>query len=216
MREIGGRHALVDASLEELRDLRALGLREPRVEKRLEPVERQVQRVQQQVGRLVVGVVGAVTEGELRLAEARDGEAQPVAQRLEIVRRGRHGRAPGTSSALENAAVDRARGAEIGDAHALVQLVDRGVDRSELDHLAADVGDEAAVRRAAGAGQLGRDAGHLADRVARDVDELAARREIRLAESGPGERVVEAVPREDAPRSAAAAIRACWPARSGS
>ena len=95
VREVGGGHALVDPALEELRDLRALGLREPRVEERLEPVERQVQRVQQQIGRLVVGVVGAVAERELRLAEARDGEAQPVAQRLEIVLGGRHARARG-------------------------------------------------------------------------------------------------------------------------
>ena len=53
------------------RELRALGLRQPRVEERLEAVERQVQRVQQQVGGLVVGVGRAVAEGELRLAEAR-------------------------------------------------------------------------------------------------------------------------------------------------
>ena len=35
------------------------------VEEGLEPVERQVQRVQDQVGRLVVGVVGAVAEEQL-------------------------------------------------------------------------------------------------------------------------------------------------------
>ena len=41
--------------------------------------------MQQQIGRLVVSVVGAVSERELRFAEARDGVAQPVAQRLEVV-----------------------------------------------------------------------------------------------------------------------------------
>ena len=50
--------------VEQLRELRALGLREPRVEERLEPVERQVQRVQQQVRGLVVRVGRAVAERE--------------------------------------------------------------------------------------------------------------------------------------------------------
>ena len=84
MRQVGGGNALVDAAREEMRERLPLGLREPRVEKRLQPVERQVQRVQQQVRGLVVGVGAAVAERELRFAEARDGEAQPVAQRLEI------------------------------------------------------------------------------------------------------------------------------------
>ena len=38
----------------------------------------------------------------------------------------------------------------------LVQLVDAGVDRPELDHLGADVDDEARIGGAAGGGQLGR------------------------------------------------------------
>ena len=85
VRQVGGGHALVDPPLEQLRDLRALGLRQPRIEERFETIERQVQRVQQQVGRFVVGVGRAVAEGEPRLAETRHRVAQPVAQRLEVV-----------------------------------------------------------------------------------------------------------------------------------
>ena len=148
-----------------MRELRALGLRQPRVEEGLQPVERQVQRVQQQVGRLVVGVGRAVAEREPALAEARHRVAQPVAQRHEVLRRGGgHGVAPRQQQPLEDAAVDRGQRLEVGDAHALVDLVDRRVDRAELDDLAADVGDEAAVRRAAGARELRRDPGDVRDR----------------------------------------------------
>ncbi len=62
MRQIRGRHPLVDTALEQLRDLGALGKGQPRVEERLQPVERQMQGVQQQVGGLVVGVGRAVAE----------------------------------------------------------------------------------------------------------------------------------------------------------
>ena len=51
-----------------------------------------------------------------------------------------------------------------GYQHALVDLVDGRVDRSQLDQLAADGGDEAAVRSAAGGGQLRLDAHDFMDR----------------------------------------------------
>ena len=63
-RQIRGRDALVDAARQQRRELAALGMGELRVEERLEPIERQMQRVQQQVGGLVVGVGRAVTERE--------------------------------------------------------------------------------------------------------------------------------------------------------
>ncbi len=76
---------------------------------------------------------------------------------------------------LEYATIDRRQRLEIGDGDALVELVDRRVDRPELDDLGANVGDEAAVGRASGAGELGRDAADLAYRRAGDVDQPAAR-----------------------------------------
>ena len=82
--EVCGRDALVDPAREELAEISLLSLRQLGVQKRLEPVERQVQRVQQQVGSFVVGLVAAVAEVELCLAEARYGLAQPVAQRLQF------------------------------------------------------------------------------------------------------------------------------------
>ncbi len=159
---------------EELADLAALGVRELRVEERLEPVERQVQRVQQQVRGFVVRVGRPVAEGELRFAEARHRVAQPVAQRLEVVVSGVHAAgARRGEQPLEDAAVDRRERREIVDLHALVQLVDRRIDRAELDDLLADVGDEAAVGRAARAGKLGDDADRVAHRIGHGVDERA-------------------------------------------
>ena len=96
-------------------------------------------------------------------------------------------------------------------------LVNRRVDGPELDDLAADVGDEAAVRRAARARELGHDAGHRAHGVGHDVDQLArARVRIRLAESGPRELVVEPVPREDRLEALHQRFAACCPGRTGS
>ncbi len=86
MREVGGGNALVDPALQELEDLLTLGVRELRCEEGLEPIERQVQRMEQQVRRLVVRVGRSVAERELRFAEARHRVAQPIAQRLEVVR----------------------------------------------------------------------------------------------------------------------------------
>ena len=87
VRQIGRGDPLVDPPREQLAERCPLGLRQLGVEEGLEPVERQVQRVQQQVGGLVVGFVAAVTEMELGFAEARYGPAQPVAQRLELAGR---------------------------------------------------------------------------------------------------------------------------------
>ena len=98
VREIRRRHALVDPAREELLKMRAFGLRQPRIEERLEPVERQRECMEQQIRGLVVGVVRAVPEDEFRLAEPRHGVAQPVAQRFEVVRGRRHHREPGNSS----------------------------------------------------------------------------------------------------------------------
>ena len=95
VRQVGGRHALVDAPREQLGEPRPLGVREPGVEERLEPVQRQVQRVQDQVRGLVVAVGRAVAEREPGLAEAGHRVAQPVAQRDEVLdRRGAHRESP--------------------------------------------------------------------------------------------------------------------------
>src|SRR5690348_7951835 len=83
--------------------------------------------------------------------------------------------------ALEYATVDRRQRLQIGDSDPLVELVDRRVDRPELDDLGANVGDETTIGRASGARELGCDAARLAYRRAGDIDQPAARREVRLA-----------------------------------
>src|SRR5512139_2479111 len=89
--------------------------------------------------------------------------------------------------------VNRSQLLDVFHRDVFVQLVDAHVERAELDHLAADVGDEAAVRGAAGGGQLGGDAGDLADRFGESVAQRAARGEERPAGQAPVDFVIEAV-----------------------
>ncbi len=118
--------------------------------------------------------------------------------------------------ALEHAAVDVLQRLDARDLDRFVDLVDRRVDRAELDHLRADLRDEAAVRGAAGGRQLGRDAGDRADRVGQRVAERAGRRQERLAAERPGDAEVEAVAVEDRFDAGPAAIAASIRCRSGS
>ena len=75
----------------------------------------------------------------------------------------------------------------------LVELVDRGVHRTELDYLGTEFGDEAAVGRAARGAHLRSGAGDVPDCSAQGLDQPAARREIRRPGKGPIELVIEPV-----------------------
>jgi len=93
--QVGRRDPIVDPARKQMRQRLALGLRQPRVEERLQAVERKVQCVQQQIRRLVIRVDAAVPERELHLAETRDRVAQPIAHGFELVGRDRtHGWTP--------------------------------------------------------------------------------------------------------------------------
>jgi hypothetical protein len=79
--DVGGRYALDDTALEHGQyAVHFLG-QQARVKKRLEAVERQVQGVQNEVGRFVVGFGAAMAEKQLGLVKARYGKAQQVARR---------------------------------------------------------------------------------------------------------------------------------------
>ena len=171
------------------------------VEEGVQPIERKVEHMQDQIRGFVIRVVHAVAEDELGIAEAGHRPAQPVAQRFELRRRVHpasrlaRARAAGPADvswraeqALEDAADRSRRALEVGDRDVLVQLVDRRVDRAELDDLAADVGDEAAVGRPALGGQLGTAADDAFDTGRGDVDQASARGQERLAVSGPVDR----------------------------
>src|SRR5687768_11238074 len=89
--------------------------------------------------------------------------------------------------------VDARQHLELVERDVLVQLVDAGVDRAELDHLGADLDDEARVRGAAGGGDLSR----LPRMLLRGGDDQLLQAAT-LAEEGlrakqPGDRVIEAV-----------------------
>src|SRR5258708_18067162 len=75
----------------------------------------------------------------------------------------------------------------------LVDLVNRGVHRTELDDFATDVGHEAPVRCSARRADLGYLARDVPDRSRRRIDQLAARREIRHGGESPVELVFEFV-----------------------
>ncbi len=74
-----------------------------------------------------------------------------------------------------------------------IDLVDARIGRAELDHLRADLRDEAAIRGAAGRRQLGVGASLGLDRGRQRIAEFAARGQEGQAADGPFEVVVEAV-----------------------
>src|SRR5712671_4051686 len=96
--------------------------------------------------------------------------------------------ASGCEKPPEEALVDFAQRFDRAHIDMLVELVDRGVHRTELDHLGTELGDEAAIGRAAGGADLRGGAGDVPDCSAQGLDQLAARREI-----GSGKRPIELV-----------------------
>src|SRR5262249_8631069 len=71
---------------------------------------------------------------------------------------------------IEDRAIDRRQGCEIGDGGALVDLMHGLPDQAELEHRAI-VLDESGIRGAAGGRKLGLLAGHALDRARDEIDE---------------------------------------------
>src|SRR5882762_3031570 len=97
----------------------------------------------------------------------------------------------GCEKPLEDAQVDVPQGVDCGEIHVLVDFVNRGGHRTELDHLGTEFGDEAPVGGAAGRAYVWNDAGNVLDCSAQDLDQLAPRREIGRPGKRPFESVVE-------------------------
>src|SRR5207249_9418869 len=95
------------------------------------------------------------------------------------------GNASGCEKPPEEALVDFAQRFDRAQIHVLVELVDRGVHRTELDYLGTEFGDEAAVGRAARGAHLRSGAGDALDCSAHGLDQPAASREIRPPAKGP-------------------------------
>ena len=85
--QVGGRDAVLDAPVNDVQHLIALAAGQTRVEEWIKPVQRKVQRMQDQVGGFVIGVAAAVTEKKPGLIEAAHRETQVVAHRLQVMRR---------------------------------------------------------------------------------------------------------------------------------
>ena len=90
-------------------------------------------------------------------------------------------------------AVDAGQLLQRGDFDALVDLVDRRVDRTDFNDLRADVGDEAPIRGAAGGRKLGVDATNFADRRSRCIGEWAATGQEGTGAKRPFDRIIETV-----------------------
>ena len=86
--EIGRRLARRDACLDQIGEALALGQDEPGVEERIELVDRKLQGLEHDEGRLVEGIGRAVAIDEAGSVETADREAEEVADRDEF----RHGR----------------------------------------------------------------------------------------------------------------------------
>src|SRR2546425_11867635 len=99
------------------------------------------------------------------------------------------GNASGCEKPPEEALVDFAQRFDRAQIHVLIELVDRGVHRTELDHLWTEFGDEAAVGRAARRADLRGGAGDVPDRSAQRLDQCPPGSEI----GRPGKRPIELV-----------------------
>src|SRR5712691_3241598 len=97
--------------------------------------------------------------------------------------------ASGCEKPPEEALVDFAQRFDRAQIHVLIELVDRGVHRTELDHFRTEFGDEAAVGRAARRADLRGGAGDVPDRSAQGLDQLPPGGEI----GRPGKRPIELV-----------------------
>src|SRR4029077_18014767 len=85
--QIGGGLARGDTRLDQTHEPPPLVVRELSLENGLEPVDRQMQALEDQKRRLVARVVGAMAENELRRGEYAHGMAEHIADRRELGRR---------------------------------------------------------------------------------------------------------------------------------
>ena len=90
VRKVRGRDAIIHPALDDLQQLAALDVGEIRVEKRLETIERQVQRMQDDIGCFVVGAGQTMAEAEATGDKPGDGVTKPVAHGPEILGQGGH------------------------------------------------------------------------------------------------------------------------------
>ena len=198
MGQIGGRHALAHAPSQNGAHRVEFARAQLPVEHGIEFAERQLERMQDEIDGFIARVMRAVAEGEAGALELR-APPRAIARATSAGARG----SGWQQQAFEYLPVDGLERIECIELDVLVQLVDGGVDRTEFQHLRADVDNEAAVGSAAAGGQLGLDAGDRAHRGAHGSDQLALGGEERGRGMQPVERVIEPVPVEDGMHPAA-------------
>ena len=97
---------------------------------------------------------------------------------------------------FENTAIDCRKLRQGSDVNTLVDLVDTGIDRPDFNELRADVGDEAAIGRAAAGRQFSFDAGFRVDCCARGVNQCATAGKEGFGAKGPQQIVIDPVTRQ--------------------
>ena len=82
--EVSGGNFLGGAALDDVQYLLQLCRGKPCIEKRIQPVERKMERVENEISRFIVGRGGAMAEKEPGLVKAAYRETQQVADSLEL------------------------------------------------------------------------------------------------------------------------------------
>ena len=180
IQQICGGHALLDAPVDHLQQVVDLRMRQIRVGEELEPLGGSFSvRITMKAG-LLEGIGLAVAEGKLRFVEAGHRVTQHIAQRAQLA-----------WASIVHALFRRRAGARAcrgrcpsaarGSASSMCSLIlwMRRVDRTELDHLGADVEMKRPSDVPPVVESSGRDAGHL-----RGSRRAIALRERRRAASG--------------------------------
>ena len=143
----------------------------------------------------VVNAVAADSDGRFSLKAPETGDYQlcitmvgytPYKQAVEV---------PASSKALGKIAITQ--GVEVGDADALIDLVNGGVERAKLEHLRAGAGDETAIGGAARGGQFRCNPLNFLDGGDRGLYQITGWSQEGVTAQGPGQLVVQAVPIQD-------------------
>src|SRR6202522_987971 len=95
---------------------------------------------------------------------------------------------------LEDAQIDAVERIDVRDPHALVHLVNGGVDDPDLDHLSAHGGDESAVRGTAAGGELGSHLQLLLPGAGGGLRQFARNGQEGVSGNEPFERVLDPMP----------------------
>ena len=142
--------------------------------------------------RYVISARGWLTRARMRIRQ-RYGNSRPRSHNRQDGLWRRRLAAP---HGVDRPLVDRREWLEIGNPDVFIDLVDRVIERSKLDNLARQPGQESAVRRSS-ARRAPADAGNRLDGRTERTDQRASRRQKRISDERPLEVIVQTMSVED-------------------